>query len=91
MGPLRRKGTQDAPAPDEADGDKNEAERYEQESAEVVTHLPSLHHPGPVSLLDAWSRRWASEVEDAAPGTEEFVARLVRPVIGDGRVSARCP
>jgi hypothetical protein len=44
LGPSRREGAQETSPPDEAGGDKYETERYEQESAGIVTHLPSLHH-----------------------------------------------
>lgn len=45
LGPFRREGTQDTSSPDVAGGDKDETERYEQESAwGVRSHLSSLHH-----------------------------------------------
>ncbi|GHA56173.1 hypothetical protein GCM10010303_80080 [Streptomyces purpurascens] len=44
LSPFHRKRAQDTPPPDEADGDKNETERYEQKSAGMMRHLPSLHH-----------------------------------------------
>ncbi len=45
LGAFRREGTQNTSSPDVAGGDKDETERYEQESAwGVRAHQSSLHH-----------------------------------------------
>ncbi len=89
LGPFRREGTQDTSPPDVAGGDKDETERYEQESAGGVrSHLSSVHH----SRGDRHARVAAPSLKVRVESDRRYWETSGRPALGlSSRSSQRLP